>query len=56
MPTIILEKDVKKRAFEIFQERSADNGSDLDDWLKAEAELLGNSKKAPAVKKPVKKK
>lgn len=29
-----------KRAFQLFEERGCENGHDLDDWFKAEAELL----------------
>ena len=33
---------VRRRAFELFEGRARENGSDLDDWLKAENELLGS--------------
>jgi len=55
MATMTIEDDVKKRAFEIFLERGGINGSDMDDWLKAEAELFKNNKKPPSARKPAKK-
>jgi len=33
-------ESIARRAFEIFQERGHTHGSDLDDWLRAEAELF----------------
>lgn len=33
--------DVKQKAFELFRQRSAEIGQSLDDWLKAEREVLG---------------
>jgi len=42
---IVLQKDIAVRAFEIFQSRSG--GSTLDNWLRAERELLSS---APAAK------
>lgn len=30
---------VKRRAYEIFQNRGGDHGADLDDWLEAERQL-----------------
>lgn len=34
-----LRERIARRAFEIFQRHGSSNGSDLDDWLQAEAEL-----------------
>jgi hypothetical protein len=36
-----LEEQVRKRAYELYLERGGQGGSDRDDWLKAEAEILG---------------
>lgn len=33
-------KQIETRAFHLFKERGCENGHDLDDWFKAEAELL----------------
>jgi len=35
------DKTIRIRAFEIFVERGADHGADVDDWLQAERELNG---------------
>ena len=35
--------DIARRAFELFEERGAQHGRDLEDWLRAEAELLRRS-------------
>jgi hypothetical protein len=34
--------DISRRAFELFLERGACDGSDVDDWLRAEREMAGN--------------
>jgi len=33
------EDEIRKRAYEIYCVRNGDPGSEVDDWLKAEAEL-----------------
>jgi hypothetical protein len=35
--------EIRRRAFEIYLERNGVGGSELDDWLQAEAELRGDS-------------
>ncbi|MGA7294287.1 MAG: DUF2934 domain-containing protein [Terriglobales bacterium] len=37
-----LEEQVRQRAYEIYQERGGRDGSELGDWLQAEAEVLDN--------------
>jgi len=39
-----LEEQVRRRAFEIYLERGAQDGSDLADWQQAEAELQSRDK------------
>jgi hypothetical protein len=34
-----LEEQIRQRAFEIYLQRGGQDGSDLDDWQQAEAEL-----------------
>ena len=34
-------EEIRRRAFEIYRERGAIHGRDLDDWLQAERELQG---------------
>jgi Protein of unknown function (DUF2934) len=33
------EEDIARRAFELYCERGGEHGHDLEDWLRAEAEL-----------------
>ena len=35
---------VRERAYQLFEERGGELGHDLEDWLQAEAEVLGNRK------------
>jgi len=37
----LTEELIRKRAYEFYEERGFENGHDVDDWLKAEAEILG---------------
>ena len=37
-----LEESVRRRAYEIYQQRGEAGGSDIEDWLQAEAEVLGD--------------
>ena len=41
------EEAIRQRAYELFEQRSCEPGHDLDDWLQAEAEVMGK-KPAPA--------
>jgi hypothetical protein len=34
-----LEEQIRQRAYQIYLQRDAQDGSELDDWLQAEAEL-----------------
>ena len=43
-----LEEEIRRRAFEIYVDRGREDGHDLDDWLLAEAEVLGSRMKAAA--------
>ena len=43
----LTEEIMRLRAYRFFEERGYEHGHDLDDWLRAEAEVLG--KKLPAV-------
>jgi hypothetical protein len=38
-----LEQKVRQRAYELFLERAGENGCPEEDWLRAEAEVLGHS-------------
>ena len=35
-----LQEKIRRRAYEIYVERGSQAGSELDDWLRAEAEIL----------------
>ena len=39
MPMSVTHEDIARRAYELFVERGAEHGGDLDDWLRAEQEL-----------------
>jgi len=43
-----IEERVRRRAYELYEERGRVDGLALDDWLQAEAEILGAQK--PKVK------
>jgi len=38
---INLEEEIRRRAYQIFEERGAAPGSENEDWLRAEREILG---------------
>jgi hypothetical protein len=37
-----LEDRIRARAYELYEERGKEYGNDLDDWLRAEAELTSS--------------
>ncbi len=41
-----LEEEIRRRAYELYQERGREHGHDLDDWLQAEAEIIRKGAKA----------
>jgi hypothetical protein len=41
-----LEEEIRRRAYELYEERGREDGHDLDDWLRAEAEVKGTAAKA----------
>jgi hypothetical protein len=43
---IDLEEHVRRRAYQLFQERGEAPGFEVEDWLQAEAELLDTTKAA----------
>jgi hypothetical protein len=43
-----LEERVRQRAYELFQERGGKEGYAEQDWLRAEAEILGHSERRTA--------
>jgi hypothetical protein len=47
-PSQNLEEQIRSRAYELYEARGRDNGHDMEDWLRAESEISGNSSKAAA--------
>ncbi len=37
----LTEEYIELRAFQLFEDRGCEHGHDLEDWLRAEAEILG---------------
>jgi Protein of unknown function (DUF2934) len=48
--TLPLEERVRRRAYELYVERGNESGSELDDWLQAEEEILRAHEEALAAK------
>lgn len=44
-PIVDIDERVRQRAFELFQLRGCQDGHDFDDWMQAEAEILGKPQK-----------
>ena len=42
--TLPLEERIRIRAYEIYLQRGGEDGSELDDWLQAEQEILGSER------------
>jgi hypothetical protein len=45
VPNDVLEQ-IAQRAYELYEWRGREDGHDLDDWLQAEAEIMGEAAKA----------
>ena len=48
----VSESDIALKAFAYYCERGYQDGSALEDWLRAERELLGTTKPAPRRRRP----
>jgi hypothetical protein len=44
----ILEDQIRSRAYELYEERGKKDGRDLDDWLRAEADLTSRQHRSAA--------
>ena len=44
----LTEDIIRTRAYQLFEQRGCEHGHDLDDWLVAEAELMGKKPSARA--------
>lgn len=49
----LTEEIIRRRAYHFFEERGCEHGHDLEDWLRAEAEVMG---KKPAESSTIPKK
>lgn len=43
-----LEEEIRHRAYELYEQRGREDGHDLDDWFRAEAETVGREVNARA--------
>ncbi len=43
-----IEEKIRRRAHELYEARGREDGHDLDDWLRAEAEVMGTAVKTAA--------
>ncbi len=43
-----LDEKIRRRAYDLYEQRGRRNGHELDDWLQAEAEVTGNKRKKSA--------
>lgn len=44
----ILEEEIRHRAYELYEEHGRQHGHDLDDWIRAEAEVTGRAVRTSA--------
>ncbi len=44
-PHTNLEEEIRRRAYELYEARGREDGHDLDDWLRAAAEITGTAPK-----------
>ena len=44
----VTEDTIRTRAYELFEQRGKEDGHELDDWIEAEAEVLGKKPVVPA--------
>ena len=47
LPKAGSEQEIRRRAYEIYLERGAQPGYELEDWLQAERELTANQSNSP---------
>jgi hypothetical protein len=43
-----IEEQIRRRAYELFEARGREEGHELDDWLRAEEEIIGRRNVAVA--------
>ena len=42
------EQEIRRRAYALYEERGHEDGHDVDDWLRAEADINASAQKAAA--------
>jgi hypothetical protein len=42
------EEEIRRRAYALYEQRGREDGHDVDDWLRAEAEVTAQTMKAAA--------
>ena len=52
-PDELTEDFIRVRAYQLYEERGCEHGHDLEDWLRAEAEVLGKTPAAAEAKDSV---
>jgi hypothetical protein len=45
-PPVDLQEQVRRRAYELYEQRGREDGHELDDWLQAESEVVQQKAKA----------
>jgi hypothetical protein len=43
-----LEEEIRRRAYELYEEQGREDGQDLNDWLRAEAEIVQRKSRTSA--------
>ncbi len=43
-----LEEQIRCRAYELYEQRDQEDGDDVDDWLRTEAEIIGTNLRTAA--------
>ena len=46
----LTEEIIRMRAYQCYEQRGYQHGSDLDDWLQAEAEIMGKGPQLPPIR------
>ena len=49
--SLSLEEQIQRRAYELYVERGNQSGSEIDDWLQAEEEILESQEQELAAKR-----
>ncbi len=48
VPDPNLEESIRRRAYALYEQRGREDGHDVDDWLRAEAEMTAQAMKTAA--------